>query len=205
MVIKKQEFYFRTNLDYFKALDFEKYYRYEEACKYYELAITKEDKHVSPEMYINLAFIYWRASKGYTQELKNYIFTFLLGRYGNIRYSEIIEEGLKRFNNCFELHFWKIYFEYYNPSEEYEGRDRDFMIKVDELAKTISIDDYQQLNHYRTLGFKPEYLLYYQCAFDEGLTKFLPDDYQIELEKLKSFTLNPKTSKNRFIQEWLNS
>ena len=76
MVIKKQEYYLKTNLDFAKALEYEEFFWYEKACKYYERAITKDDIHVSPEMYINLAFIYWQASKGYTQELKNYVFTF---------------------------------------------------------------------------------------------------------------------------------
>ena len=70
MVIKKQEYYLKTNLDFAKALEYEEYFRYEKACEYYERAITKDDIHVSPEMYINLAFKYWHASKGYTNGKK---------------------------------------------------------------------------------------------------------------------------------------
>jgi hypothetical protein len=73
-VIKKKNFYIRVNTNFANAVELDEYYRYDIASEEYEKAILLDDIHVSPEMYMNLSFIYWRSGVAFDPSDSDIIF-----------------------------------------------------------------------------------------------------------------------------------
>jgi hypothetical protein len=95
---------------------------YVEATKFYENEILSK-KPVSPESYINLAFIYWSfAFELFEFNIPNNIpedYSII----GGNRYQKILDLGLSNYPNNVELNFWKKYFQHIIYGEDFSEND----------------------------------------------------------------------------------
>ncbi|MFA7326865.1 MAG: hypothetical protein WC121_09390 [Candidatus Kapaibacterium sp.] len=201
---KEERYYREANKNYVRALEYEKYFRYEKACQFYEQAIQEDEKYVSQDMFINLAFIYWRASYGFEPSDNDFIFPYYLRKYGEDNYQSILIKGIERYPNNLELRFWELYFNY---SREYGDED----IYVEKYFSTISnlINLYEpstnvEENYSRTLGYKIEYLFFYLYEHSRRTDKRFPNNFDTILKKIFELTSNPDNCKNRYIYETIS-
>src|SRR5206468_8692656 len=86
-------------------------------CYEQEIQTNKDSSPV--ELYINLAFLYWEfAFEKFEFNIPNKI-PGSLSILGGNRYQHIIDEGLSRFPNNLELHFWNKYFKHISYGEDF--------------------------------------------------------------------------------------
>lgn len=96
---------------------------YIEAVKCYEEEIANNEMTVSPDSYINLAFLYWSfAFELFEFNIPNHIAEDYSIIGGN-RYQTILDLGLIKYPNNVELSFWKKYFQHIIYDEIFSEKD----------------------------------------------------------------------------------
>lgn len=142
---------------------------YIDAIKYYEN--TLKQTYLSPiEVYINLAFLYWKFASGQVKSndhSKNY------SNISGERYPEIIRLGLKQYPKSLELHFWEKYLPHRHYFEEFSQHECEEMIQ--------KYGDKESLVPY-----------FYLYLFDEN-------KYLKKKEKLQKICKELLVAKNRYI------
>jgi hypothetical protein len=92
---------------------------YVEAVKCYENELANNESSISPNSYINLAFLYWSFAFDYFGfDIPNNIpddYSII----GGNRYQIILDLGLKNYPNNLELIFWNKYFQHIIFGEEF--------------------------------------------------------------------------------------
>ncbi len=124
--------------------------QYIEAVNLYEVDI-KED-NVSPDIFINLAFIYWEFA---TEQIEFNIPNNIPEEWsliGGKRFNVIIDIGLEKYTDNLELKFWKRYFAYRLHFIEFSRSECEQMIK--EHPESESLIPYFYLYLFDKVKFK---------------------------------------------------
>ncbi len=108
-----------------KAVECDTKGNHRQAIQLYEEVLRSTDP-VPIDVYINLAFLYWK----YATQLP-----FLpdvveeLGQAGTERFPVILEQGLSKFPNSPELHFWEKYFPYRALFQEFTREECEAIVR----------------------------------------------------------------------------
>jgi len=128
--------------------------QYIKAVECYEYEIENHKSIISPDSFINLAFLYWCfAFELFEFVIPNDISEYWSNKGGN-RFLKILDFGLERFPNNLELHFWKKYFLYIAYGKEFT--ENDCMNLIEKYNKEASAVPYFFLYQFDKIKYKKE-------------------------------------------------